>query len=162
MRTRSIIALAALSWAVCAGCSSMSYTGLRPIQPVQTEPSLRWGKTTDTAERGVEVSSLQPTFQWSKGQDGQTYEFIIWKCAYVRWSDGKMMERARGKIAYFKTGLPATQHRLSEALEPDTEYYWSVRPTGSRAWSSYVWQYEELPPISAATLNGYYLFRTPF
>ena len=50
-----------------------------------------------------------------------------------------------GERIFFEREIRGLSVKISPPLEPDKLYYWSVRPTGNRQWSTY----------HARTLTGY-------
>ena len=113
-------------WAVIiAGCGTPSIVGLHPDAP----PVMRKGLSLQTDF--VEVATLIPTFRWSPLAvrtdppddqesariDNITYELRIWRT----------ISSNAGKLVYQRKQLAVTEHRLEDALDYGTRYYWSVR-----------------------------------
>jgi hypothetical protein len=104
------------------------YCMLRPLAP---EQGYGFFKTTG---KFVPVDSFQPTLKWEAfprdmdrdgaGKDlvnridGVTYDLKVWKAE---------REGFRGPMAYARSRLPGTEHRIEYPLEPETKYFWTVR-----------------------------------
>ena len=66
------------------------------------------------------VSSLQPSLQWMpSSKSGVSYDLIIF---VPDETDNK-----KNVTVYYREGLTGTTHKVEEALQPGTEYQWSVR-----------------------------------
>ena len=102
--------------------------------------------------------TLQPAFRWEPvaGADVR-YDLIILESLVPRYSPGV------GKEVYFREGLQEPEHTLEVSLQPDREYYWSIRARrGEKVseWSSFTvhsgWGW------SASSLTyPFFRFRTP-
>lgn len=92
-------------------CSQTTIHGITPILP--TAELSYWTRIR-------EVKSLQPTFRWEPVTDSTAhYDFIVLE------SYGS--EAVVGRIVYYREGLEEPEHTLEVSLQPDREYYWSVR-----------------------------------
>ncbi len=81
--------------------------GVTPISPR--------AKVSPTA-----VETLQPTFRWKPAAEGDVrYDFII--------LESHPYEEVVGREVYYREGLQEPEHTLEVSLQPDREYYWSVR-----------------------------------
>lgn len=108
------------SWLLAAivvalvGCAS--FQGVKPIAPAVGNPAFP-----------SVVDSLQPIFRWEPAPYANaTYDFIIYEDIKEEslWEGTK---HAVGREIYYREGLKAPEHRLEQPLQPDSEYYWSVR-----------------------------------
>lgn len=89
-----------------AACTTID--GITPIYP--------------KAELNQTVDSLQPTFRWEPVAGANVrYDFIILEAL------GGGRYPGVGKEVYFREGLQVPEHTLKVSLQPDQEYYWSVR-----------------------------------
>jgi len=113
--------------AVLAGCTS--FHELKPLYPDVGNPNFP-----------TRVDSLQPTFRWEAAKEsGTSYDFIIYEGIRTE-SFMAGVKRAVGKEIYYRENLPQPEHRVEEPLQPDREYYWTVRTRqGDRvsAWARY-------------------------
>lgn len=110
--------LACLLAAGLASCST--HQGLTPIQPAV-------GHYKPTV-----VESLSPHLKWHPAADSASrYDLVIFETT----ASGKP-----GQSIYYREGLETAEHKIEQALKPDTNYYWTVRPrTGATVgdWSTY-------------------------
>jgi hypothetical protein len=113
--------------AFLAGCGGVPIVGLHPEYPPVEKG------TFSLFSDFVMVDSLQPTFRWGPfprpeylkvDEEGAfnrieavAYELRIWKT-----TTGKS-----GPLVYIREGLTVPNHQLEEALEPSTQYLWTVR-----------------------------------
>ena len=109
-----------------SGCGGISSIGLRPEYPPLEKGSFKlWGEF-------VEVDSLQPTLRWQKfprkedheAEEGRlkqardvSYELRIWQTVHGY----------SGSLVYARDGLATPYHQLDQALEPSSNYLWTVR-----------------------------------
>ncbi len=128
-------------WVSLSGCSSITVIGISPVYP----------------EAGIytsfRVDSLQPELKWKGEDNSEKYDLAIWNTIVV---DRNPMRR---KVIYERTALSGTAHKIEIVLEPDTVYYWSVRKTGTPAWSEQVHKYYSGDGV--AIFRGYFLLHTP-
>ncbi len=104
------IALALLGLAACARPTA----GLQPIYP-----PVEYGFFARES-RFTPVDSLQPTLRWEaleSSGEAVTYEIRLWSAA----------EGQRGDFVYGRDGLETNDHAIEQALDPATDYVWSVR-----------------------------------
>ncbi len=93
-------------------CSTVTIHGVTPISP---EPGISGWTARPTA-----VESLQPTFRWEPvGERDARYDFVIYESHSVF--------KAVGREVYYREGLTEPEHTLEVPLQPNREYYWSVR-----------------------------------
>ena len=87
-------------------CSITRPHGVTPISPRAKLPTA--------------VETLQPTFRWKPAAEGDVrYDFII--------LESHPYEEVVGREVYYREGLQEPEHTLEVSLQPDREYYWSVR-----------------------------------
>lgn len=125
--------LVVMTAAVIAGCSSPALiSGFRPVYP-QLPGMLAWGTFPV-------VNSLQPTLRWQPfpGEHSQSLDaqqskpFVAADATSVQdvqydlkiWT---VRGRAPGDLVREADGLSRPEYRVEPALQPDTEYYWTVR-----------------------------------
>lgn len=104
-----------------AGCAVWD-TDYPLITPVYPDPT---GFLTIKA-----VDSLSPTFRWKPYPGATSYDLAVWKA--VRVGDGYRL----GLKVFSENNIPSTDFTLPVQLEYDSAYYWSVKPTGTEAWST--------------------------
>ncbi len=137
----------------------MKLQGYRPLYP----PPWKW------AGRHIpEITPLQPTIRWEPSRKHHpTYDLRVWREA------GGVV----GDLVYQREGLVEPSHKIEEALERATIYFWSVRAryqvdgrhritewskrsvTSSTAMDWLTLGVTKLLPDPVAL--GYYQFRTP-
>lgn len=99
---------------VVAGCTS--FQGIKPVSPEVGNPNFP-----------TQTDSLLPTFRWEASAEPETtYDFIVYEGIKVE-SFLEGIKRSVGKEVYYRQGLKASEHKIEEPLQPDAEYYWSVR-----------------------------------
>jgi uncharacterized protein (DUF2164 family) len=99
---------------VVGGCTS--FQGIKPVSPEVGNPN--FPTVTD---------SLQPTFRWEASPEPDTtYDFIVYEGIKVE-SFVEGIKRSVGKEVYYRQGLKTSEHKIEELLQPDAEYYWTVR-----------------------------------
>ena len=116
-------ALCSILFIFFSGCAWATVHGVKPVYPASGFVQA-W-----TQPFPATVESLQPELRW-KGDALKKYDLAIWNTILV---DNIYQRR---KIIYEKTGLNGTVHKVGVVLNPDSLYYWSVRETGSEAWST--------------------------
>ena len=130
-----------------SGC--WSHSGLKPIYPqAMTSP--------------VVVDSVQPTLRWkSASESNVTYDVIIYDVIKTQVTATK--PRATGKVVYYREGIKESEHKIEDPLNPNTEYFWSVRfRSGEKvsAWST--WSYSfYVGGVSVEEKNAPFVFKTP-
>ena len=132
------------------GCTS--HKGITPIYPEIGNPN--YPKSVD---------SIQPTFKWEPVKDSEvTYDFIIYECIKTE-SFSKGTRRAVGREVYYLEGLTEPQCKVERPLEPDTEYYWSVRVRRGQDFSNWsVYDYTLfLGTAGYRATNCPFIFKTP-
>lgn len=108
------------------------------------------------------VESLQPTLRWKPSAQAESYDVIVYKPEPAK-APSANSERTRLKTAYYRERLKATAHQLEEPLQPDAQYYWSVRiRSGEKisAWSRYD-LFLFLGLFATRTNNVLFEFKTP-
>ena len=126
-----------------AGCSpSMTYKGLKPVYP-NFPHAWRAGSLPSCIPDPVDT---QLTFEWEKAPDpGTTYDLIIRDAIRDKKTDplADIYTYNRGKRIYYREGLPETRHEIETPLEPDHDYFWSVRTRKGQQvgpWATYDWK----------------------
>jgi hypothetical protein len=152
--------------------SGANYCMLKPFSPELL------GLDFFTHQRKVPgVATLHPTFKWEsfpreKDREADregilnmvgniTYEFRLWRGT----------EGAPDELIYTRQGIPASEHTVEIALEPSTEYFWTVRADFNLGGRKRVtrWSYSRIPwppgpdPCldNSIPLYHYYRFVTP-
>ena len=100
----------------CAIPTEVTFKGMKPIYPEVGSPY-----------HPKLVDSLQPNFQWQAyGEPNAVYDFIIYEV--IKESDfWRGTQRSVGREVYYREELRENEHKIEEDLQPETEYYWSVR-----------------------------------
>jgi hypothetical protein len=102
------VSAASLGVALVTGGGCTSYTGVRVLAPAY----------------GDVVADLQPTLEWEAGEaQDATYDLVI----QPPRAPGSPRASEQVKPFYFREGLTTNRHRVETALEPGSEYDWSVR-----------------------------------
>jgi hypothetical protein len=174
MKPPVAVVVAAVFCAALAGCESLPpylpgsaqphgpgdplvYTTIKPISPHNL-----FGLFIPFVP--VVVDSLQPVFKWQAASPGLTADLAIWEA--VKSHPGGNYD-IRGRLVYHKEGLTGEEHRLDKPLDPDTTYFWSIKPTGTTAWATATFQNQTigiLPGSSSGsqTISGcFFLIQTP-
>jgi len=142
---------------ICSGCSSRSYVGVHPTDPI---PGTLFGAGLGEAKI-PRVDSISPTLRWKPvGVEGFSYDVAVWKRPFSRSIPGTRMEV--NQIIYLKEGIDDVYHVLEIELEFDTVYMWSIRTRKGDdigEWSSYREIVGAMPMTAAGLIN--YSFRTP-
>jgi len=132
-------------------CSTVTIHGVTPISP---EPG-----SFDWTGRPTAVESLQPTFRWEPVDERDArYDFVIYESHSVLFA-------AVGREVYYREGLTEPEHTLEVPLQPNREYYWSVRVRRGEEvseWSRF--DYTQVPGGCAMRRQEEYplfWFRTP-
>ena len=125
-----------------------SYSGLKPIYPeAMTTP--------------VVADSVQPTLQWKPAKESNVmYDVIIYD---VITAKPPAKPRAVGKVVYYREGIKGSQHKIEDPLNPNTEYFWSVRfRSGEKvsAWSTFSYSFY-VGGVSVEEKNVPFTFKTP-
>jgi hypothetical protein len=110
----------------------------------------------------TKVENLQPTLKWkSPTQADVTYDIIIFEGITTDHRQGT--KRAVGKMVYYRERIKETYHKVEDPLEPDKEYYWSVRVReGDKVteWSRYdYFLYGVVAYVKGNNL--WFMFKTP-
>lgn len=139
-----------LSVILFLGCTS--FKGIKPIYPAVGNPNMPKA-----------VDSLTPTFRWEPSKEpGVTYDFVVYE-GIKEETFRKGTKRAVGRQIYYREGLTGTEHVIEEPLNPDSEYYWSVRTRIGDAVSQ--WSiYDYTLFLGTAYMhagNAPFIFRTP-
>jgi hypothetical protein len=128
-----------LSAEVSPGKADKGFTfvcGLKPTNPEQmyAGSGLLGNKTTISAS----VNSLSPKLSWQSMDSTQTFfsgfsrfpKQLKAETKDVRY-DLRVWRKSEGaspELIYERIGLITPEHQLEQALEPNSEYLWSVRP----------------------------------
>ena len=92
-------------------CSKTTIHGITPISPI--------AGLSYVSDQSPVVKSLQPTFRWEPVDERDArYDLIIHESHVLG---------AVGREVYYREGLQEPEHTLDVSLQPDREYYWSVR-----------------------------------
>lgn len=75
----------------------------------------------------IVVDSLTPTFKWEQPNPEKTAEFVIWAVGFYGYP---------GDVVYHAENIFGSRHTPTTQLQPGTDYFWSVRETGSQEWAS--------------------------
>jgi len=116
MKSTVVLFTATLLLAGCVGTAKFPI-----IEPVSYRPS------DIHPQNAVPVDTLSPTFSWKTTDSRQGYDFCIWQVG----PDG-----APGETYYYKEDIAGTEHVPEKLLEPNGEYFWSVRKHGSTVWAT--------------------------
>ena len=94
-------------------CSATAIHGITPISP-------RVG-ISYWSDRPPVVKTLQPTFRWEPvAESNARYDFVIFE-SY------NSLVAVLGRKVYYRERLQEPEHTVEVSLQPDREYYWSVR-----------------------------------
>jgi len=139
-----------------AGCSTIKINGVTPTYPEMCPPYL------------CTVDRLTPLFRWepAPGPDPR-YDFIIYEAHEIEClfpSDPYRCEWAIGRKVDYRQGLQEPEHTLEVPLQPNREYYWSVRVRHGENVSA--WSHFEFFQVFGLrnTHNSefpFFLFKTP-
>ncbi len=140
------------------GCiSSKSYTGVKPVYPpLQDHVGTRFVVH--------QVDGLQPEFRWEDAQDeGTTYDLVIFE-APENFGSTTWTQRVQcRKSIYYVENIRENYHRISQPLNPNSCYCWSVRKRRGNlvgVWSKYASR-DVFIGGSADWANVPFLFKTP-
>ncbi len=145
--------------AVCLiGLTGCVITQIDPVTPTYPEVCPSYPCTVDR---------LTPLFRWEPavGPDSR-YDFIIYEaheieCPFLGLA--YECEWAIGRKVYYRQGLQEPEHTLEVPLQPNREYYWSVRVRDGEnvsVWSHFV--RERLGWGTGSTWEfPFFLFKTP-
>lgn len=143
---RSVLVLGLLGLTACT-----TFHSVEPIDPKVAGP-----------RNLTLVDSLQPALKWKPSTQAESYDLIVYKPGKTQ-AFGETQERERLMKVYYRERLTDTAHRLEEPLQPDAEYYWSVRiRSGDKVseWSRY--DYRMFLVLAwHFTNNALFGFRTP-
>lgn len=103
------------------------------------------------------VDSLQPEFTWKPAGQGGKYDVAVWDSIPVT-KDGITVPERR-KLVYQKDGVSGCAHRIEIVLQPDSDYFWSIRESGSPTWSSVT--LHVAAPTGSAIDRDMFQFHTP-
>ncbi len=134
------------------GLMACSITRPHGVTPISPRPIAKLSPTA--------VETLQPTFRWKPAAEGDVrYDFIILEShPHVRHPFNGVV----GREVYYREGLQEPEHTLEVSLQPDREYYWSVRVRHGQEvseWSGAAHYYE----IDVVNIwdEPFFRFRTP-
>jgi len=149
---RRVIFVFTISAFVLVGCAT-SFKGVKPLYPKVGLPSVP-----------TSVDSLQPTFRWEPAPESDvTYDLIIYEGIVQGsfWKEG--VKRAVGREIYYRKGIKEAEHKIEETLNPDAEYYWSVRKRKGQNVSNWsLYDIEVVGPMGyGKASNCPFLFKTP-
>jgi len=133
------------------GCVAYStHDGLQPISP-ETHQSFR---------KPVLVDSLHPEFRWKTATPGQAVDLILWD-----GGNDPNVKHLKMKVAYLKENIVGGSHTLQTNLQPDTIYYWSIKPSGTVKWSTetqrFILSATPYTPGLHEVEQGFFMLRTP-
>jgi len=138
-----------LALAACSLPSTATIHGVTPISP-----ELGFSGWTD---RRTTVETIQPTFRWEPVDERDArYDLIIYE------SHGRYA--AVGREVYYREGLAEPEHTLEVPLQPNREYYWSVRVRRGEEvseWSRFDYTYRPGTWGEREEEYPFFLFRTP-
>ena len=140
MKSMKILKVAAsMLTLVLAGCAGhTSYQGeLTPLSP----------KPHGTRFYApIAVDSLQPTFKWEAREPNRPVDLGIWQAVFLgKEGPAKVFGHPiedhtsnyeRGALVYRKENIIGGEHRIETNLAPSTIYFWSIKYTGTGAWST--------------------------
>jgi len=137
-----------------AGCVAW-HSGVRPIEPEGRKPPA----TTPT------VDSLKPTLSWEPSdlEKSKKVEYLRYQVVVFKLEEGFSLKT----IIVYEKEISGTSHTLETALEPNTRYYWRIRPiykkdgqeiTGDWNGFSYIYL---APFMSGWAFGAPYFFSTP-
>ena len=155
MKTKMIpiAAVSLVSWLLTGCISYTTYNG--PLEPVSPKPhSVQFFFP-------IYVESLHPTFKWhAKDSTGQV-DLGIWEALYKGHGPRKNSGSYRPVgLVYFKGNIAGNEHEITTNLAPDTIYFWSIKPSGAKQWSSA--NHTGSMPGLTQWANGYpFSIRTP-
>jgi hypothetical protein len=132
MRNPKLNPIILFLFALCllAGCvASTTYNGaLRPDSPKPHFVQFFFPTTVD---------SLHPTFKWHATDSTRQADLGIWDAVYKgsgpRNNSGSYV---LGHLVYYQANLAVNEHEITTNLAPNTIYFWSIRPSGTRQWAS--------------------------
>ena len=134
------------------GLMACSITRPHGVTPISPRPIAKLSPTA--------VETLQPTFRWKPAAEGDVrYDFIILESTHYL---GHPFKEVVGREVYYREGLQEPEHTLEVSLQPDREYYWSVRVRHGQEvseWSGPA-HYQEGYPASIWD-EPFFRFRTP-
>jgi hypothetical protein len=146
LKNRIIVfsAILALIWLT----SCVAYTTTKGIRPIYPKES-----ALDVSK----VDSLKPEFIWA-GENSKKYDIAIWNAVSIGRDKYEPFE-----IIYEKKSIIGKKHRISKALNPESQYYWSVRETGEEKWSVSTSRIISGIPGATGTIveRGLFSFTTP-
>jgi hypothetical protein len=159
-----VIRFLVLAALLLAGCAEPLYVqGLRPLQAKG-----HWWDAVPSPD------TLRPTLRWEPLRDDPDrrvigYDLRVWRAA-SNWPPGRP-DRA---LVYRRDALPDAAHQLETALEPRTEYVWTVRARVEIDGATRVTEWSRVAPRAASGFAGrgrpvepvmpdpgYFVFRTP-
>ncbi len=139
-----------------AGCTATQINGVTPTYPELCPLYL------------CTVDRLTPLFRWepAPGPDPR-YDFIIYEAHEIEClfpSEAYRCEWAIGRKVYYRQGLQEPEHTLEVPLQPNREYYWSVRVRHGEnvsAWSHFEFSQVFNLQRSHTSEFPFFLFKTP-
>jgi len=157
----------------------MSPWWVGPLKPIEPPATIRILPFPKPAAVGFQaVSSLQPTLRWepytlftpSNEEQGPqpipisnvTYEIRIFQKTEgysITWSYGKNTGNP-GLLIYHRNDLAQPFHKLEKPLEPDVEYFWTVRARFVLEGRTRVTEWSE-QLLQGFGIVSYFGFKTP-
>lgn len=132
----------------CTLASCTTYHGIEPLQPDTIDP-----------QRARAVDSVTPLLKWKGVPGGHAYDIVIYRAIPI---DDMLFTYAAGQEVYYVEGVVGTEHLVTESLDEDVTYLWSVRTrstSGVGEWSTY--DYTRVWPAGLFAKKQMFLFLTP-
>lgn len=122
----SAVLSAAIAVAI-SGCIAYSrYTNIQPISPKPNSMRIYAPKS---------VNSLNPEFKWKAASD-QKVDLAIWEAHKPPWGGPVTQYSIKGQMIYYREGIVGGSHQIQSNLNPDSVYFWSIKPTGTMNWTT--------------------------
>jgi hypothetical protein len=157
-----VLSLSSFILLLTACAATRSIDGLSPI-----DPPLPLRGTAGVMIK--EVSTVTPRFEWevSKEGDNVAYDFAIWKVSVIKKYPNVPDKFHFGEPLYYVENIKQTSHTVTEPLELNTVYMWSVRTrygAETGGWATYSESFVYSTGVSSGSgerVNWRYPFRTP-
>jgi hypothetical protein len=111
----------------------------RGVQPVN--PPVSTAESDLESRPFVHIESLEPTFLWEGSSDTSVeYDLVIYEALPYRYFGLSRDRYSLGSVVLYEEGLDAPEFRMKRPLEPNRQYFWSVRYRHGgmvSEWSSY-------------------------
>lgn len=132
------------------GCVAW-HSGVRPIEP---QGQMRFPGTT--------VDSLKPTLKWEPSdlEKSSEVEDLRYHLVIFKPEGGFSLKTI---IVYEKKDISGTSHTLETSLEPNTQYYWRIRPVYKKKGQEITGDWNGFSYISLieSAFGRPYFFKTP-